>query len=30
MILNTIIYEKDRGIGIITFNRPKSVNAMNS
>ena len=30
MILNTIIYEKDRGIGIITFNRPKSMNAMNS
>ena len=28
MELNTILYEKDEGIGIITFNRPKSLNAI--
>lgn len=30
MELNTIKYEKDDGIGIITFNRPESLNALNS
>lgn len=28
MKLNTLIYEKDEGIGIITFNRPASLNAI--
>jgi len=29
MVLNTITYEKSEGIGIITLNRPKSMNAIN-
>lgn len=30
MELQTLIYEKENGIGIITFNRPKVLNAINS
>ncbi len=30
MELNTLIYEKDEGIGIITFNRQESLNAISS
>ncbi|MBS3919330.1 MAG: enoyl-CoA hydratase/isomerase family protein [Deltaproteobacteria bacterium] len=29
MVLNTVTYEKGEGIGIITLNRPKSMNAIN-
>lgn len=29
MAYNTILYEKDEGIGTITLNRPKSMNALN-
>ncbi|GAB6181909.1 short-chain-enoyl-CoA hydratase [Desulfotomaculum defluvii] len=29
MELNTLLYEKDSGIGVITLNRPKTLNALN-
>ncbi|MDD4172320.1 MAG: enoyl-CoA hydratase-related protein, partial [Syntrophomonas sp.] len=29
MELKTLLYEKDAGIGIVTLNRPKSLNALN-
>jgi len=30
MTFNTLLYEKDGGIGIITFNKPESLNVINS
>lgn len=30
MTYNTLLYEKEDGIGIITVNRPKELNAQNS